>query len=197
MAQSQRADWGDDWGDSDDWGNGGGGAGGRRAPAGKPDYNIVLNDDPSYGRNNYNDSAYPQPPAYGDAHRQLPGQVPAPAANMDYGREAYSSPWYRKKRTWAAAALAIIIVIVVPVAVVVSRNNERENSYPDYSPLNYTLLETCEPGPAAIQSGAIATANMTLQIRATHSSITLIISPGTTRPRASSIMSPKRWQRNT
>jgi hypothetical protein len=144
MAQHQRADWGDDWG------------GGGRRDGRKPSDNIILNDqaefdaypdDHRYGRNNYADNSQFQPPAYGETHHRLPPQGSSAAPNMDYRREEYASPWYRKKRTWAAVALVIILVIVVPVAVVVSRNKNRANAYPDYSTLNYTLLETCESSP--------------------------------------------------
>jgi glucan phosphoethanolaminetransferase (alkaline phosphatase superfamily) len=62
---------------------------------------------------------------------------------MAYNYDRASGPWYRKKRTWAAIALVVIIVIVVPVAVVTTRNKKDANRYPDYSRLNYTLLETC------------------------------------------------------
>lgn len=86
------------------------------------------------------------PPAP-DGHLH-PRQDPAPdlAPNMareyDYdGKD--SAPWYRRKRTWAIVALAVIIAIVVPVAVTVTRNKKHEEAYPDYSKLNYTLLETC------------------------------------------------------
>lgn len=93
--------------------------------------------------NNYEDIPFDPSPAY-SAPSHLPPQGRAAAPNMAYGNEKYSSPWYRKKRTWAVVALVIIIAIVVPVAVVVTRNKNRENAYPDYTKLNYTLLETCE-----------------------------------------------------
>ena len=111
-----------------------------------------------YGRNNYPDNSQFQPPAYqpppyqssayGDPQHRLPAREPAAAPTMDYGRHNYPRPWYQKKRTWAALlALVVILVIVIPVAVVVTRNKNRANSYPDYSAVNYTLLETCKiPG---------------------------------------------------
>jgi cell division protein FtsX len=46
-----------------------------------------------------------------------------------------------RKRTWAlliVGLIIIIVVIVVPVEVV--KNNNR---YPDYTPLNYTISDTC------------------------------------------------------
>ena len=127
----------------DEWGN--------PIRGGKPSNNIALHNQTdfdsgghgSYGRinNNYEDNHFPasSPPAYGDSH-----QAPAPTRNMARGRERYSTPWYRKKRVWAAVALVVLIAIVVPVAVVVTRNKEHANSYPDYTALNYTLLDTCK-----------------------------------------------------
>lgn len=150
----------------DEWGN--------PVRGGKPSDNITMHrqaelnhpgDHGRYGRvnsdnyetnNNFQSSspppAYGNPPlAYGDTRARDPLAYGDPARdpNMARGhhRETYASPWYRKKRTWAAAALIILLVIIVPVAVVVSRNKKHANAYPDYTTLNYTLLETCElPG---------------------------------------------------
>lgn len=63
--------------------------------------------------------------------------------------EEPSEPWYKpkywQKRTWALvlSSIAIIIIIVVVVPVEVTKNH-KGNSYPDYTKLNYTLLETCK-----------------------------------------------------
>ncbi|OIW30281.1 hypothetical protein CONLIGDRAFT_362031 [Coniochaeta ligniaria NRRL 30616] len=131
---AQRPDWDDDWGD------------GRGRRAGKPSNDIILHNQTEYDHRygpadlNYEDP-FESSPAYSSQHR-LPPQGRAANPNMAYGNvnEKYSSPWYRKKRTWAAVALVIIIAIVVPVAVVVTRN--KKSAYPDYTTLNYTLLET-------------------------------------------------------
>ncbi|RKU39979.1 hypothetical protein DL546_001589 [Coniochaeta pulveracea] len=63
-------------------------------------------------------------------------------AHSYYGSEEVSRPWYSKKRVWTAVAVILLIVIVVPVAVTVSKEKQKENRYPNYSKLNYTLLET-------------------------------------------------------
>jgi len=60
--------------------------------------------------------------------------------------DSLSHPWYSVKhwgkKAWLFLALgvAIIIAVVVAVAVVVTRNNR----YPDYSKLSYSLSETCK-----------------------------------------------------
>lgn len=54
------------------------------------------------------------------------------------GPFAFAQSW--SKKTWiiigAAAAAVLIIVIVVPVEVA------KENAYPDYTAINYTLTDT-------------------------------------------------------
>jgi len=46
------------------------------------------------------------------------------------------------KRVWIGVAAAVIIIIAVVVGVVVGVR--RPNAYPNYSKLNYTLLDTSE-----------------------------------------------------
>ena len=143
MSQRQ-TDWGDD-----DWG--------MPARAGQPKsghgMNVLHNqtDHRGYGpvdnsyNNNFDDLPVGGPGAYSN------DRLPPRSHNMDYGsRDKYGTPWYKKKLTWAVAALGVIIAIVVPVAVVVSRNKGHGNAYPDYTALNYTLLETCEMIPLVI-----------------------------------------------
>jgi NADH:ubiquinone oxidoreductase subunit 6 (subunit J) len=70
-----------------------------------------------------------------------------------YSTEEISRPWYSKKRVWSAVAVVLLIVIVVPVAVTVTKEKQKENRYPDYTKLNYTLLETCKPSLSSPSSG--------------------------------------------
>lgn len=48
-----------------------------------------------------------------------------------------------RKRVWVGIGIAAVIVLILAIvpAVVIS-NNKANNSYPDYSPINYTLSET-------------------------------------------------------
>ncbi|KAF7558050.1 hypothetical protein G7046_g5898 [Stylonectria norvegica] len=62
-------------------------------------------------------------------------------------RHAQSSmPWWNprfwRKRVWGGVVAVIIIVIVIVVAVVVTQN--KNNAYPDYSTVSYSLKETYE-----------------------------------------------------
>jgi hypothetical protein len=54
-------------------------------------------------------------------------------------------PWfdvrYWSKRTLILSALALVIVIVIAVAVAVVE--VKKNAYPDYSKLNYSLVDQC------------------------------------------------------
>jgi hypothetical protein len=64
--------------------------------------------------------------------------------------DTLGKPWYNVKswgwKAWTAVGvvLAIIIAIVIAVAVVVTKNNK----YPDYSKLNYKVVDTCTYYPA-------------------------------------------------
>jgi hypothetical protein len=149
MANRRRADW-----DDDDWGTSHSHSRGRTG--GKPGPDIILDDQAEldspylddnhhYGRNNdqRNNSELQPVTSSTDPHR-LPARAPAADPKMDPHRRDYDSPWYRKKRTWTAVALVIVIVIVVPIAVTVTRNKKHGDSYPNYNPVNYTLLETCK-----------------------------------------------------
>ena len=63
--------------------------------------------------------------------------------------EQMSAPWYEwrswSKRIWAyiAVGIVVILIIIIIVPVEVSKT-AHANSYPDYTPLNYTLKDTCE-----------------------------------------------------
>lgn len=67
-------------------------------------------------------------------------------AGYQFDREdSYYHPWYNfkywGKRGWAGfvAVVVVIIVIIIVVAVEVTKNN----AYPDYTQLSYSLSETC------------------------------------------------------
>jgi hypothetical protein len=69
---------------------------------------------------------------------------PPPEYKVDREDTLNPSPWDVRQwgsKKWAAliAGVVIIIVIVVVVAVVVTKNNR----YPDYSTLTYSLADTC------------------------------------------------------
>jgi hypothetical protein len=51
-----------------------------------------------------------------------------------------------RKRTWGfiVAALVVIIIIIVVAVVEVNKNNR----YPDYTPLKYTIEDTCTHSPS-------------------------------------------------
>lgn len=57
-----------------------------------------------------------------------------------------SMPWwnprYWRKRVWGGVAAVIVIIIVVVVAVVVTQN--KNNAYPNYAAVGYSLSETCK-----------------------------------------------------
>lgn len=53
-----------------------------------------------------------------------------------------TSPRNWGKRVWIGVAAAVVIIIAVVVGVVVGLR--RPNTYPNYSKLNYALLDTCE-----------------------------------------------------
>lgn len=63
--------------------------------------------------------------------------------------EEPSAPWYKprywQKRTWALVVSTIVVVLVIIIVVpVVVTKNKQNNSYPDYTKLNYTLTDTCK-----------------------------------------------------
>jgi hypothetical protein len=49
---------------------------------------------------------------------------------------------YWRKRTFLWSALGLIIIVVIVVAVAVTE--VKKNAYPDYSKLNYSLVDTCK-----------------------------------------------------
>lgn len=64
----------------------------------------------------------------------------------------FKSPWNPKnwsRRIWLIVATVTILIVVAIVATVIGVRATRDNgggnsSYPDYSKLNYTLVDTCE-----------------------------------------------------
>jgi hypothetical protein len=119
----------------------------------------------------------------------------------DYGRsslgykvdrdDTLNHPWYNikywGKKAWIAvvAIVVIIIVIVVVVAVEVTKNN----AYPDYTKLNYSLAQNCTSLPFPISPFKILITCQTLE---PVSSITSTTLPAMTPPQVSSTTSRKR-----
>ena len=68
----------------------------------------------------------------------------APAYRID-DEDTLKPRWYDvrewRKKIWIGLGVAVAIIIIVVVVAVVEV--ERANRYPDYSPLSYSLAETC------------------------------------------------------
>ncbi len=86
-----------------------------------------------------------QPPPYTqpDSNARYLSKSPAANASGFYEKGATTSRrnpknWSRKCWIILAVCVIIIVIIVIVVAVVVTR----ENRYPDYSTLNYSLVDT-------------------------------------------------------
>ncbi|KAH7318412.1 family 16 glycoside hydrolase [Stachybotrys elegans] len=72
-----------------------------------------------------------------------PVQSSHPSAQYGYADEPSRwNPRYWRKRVWAGIAVAIVIIIVIAVPVAVTQT--RSDPYPNYVPLNYSLVETYE-----------------------------------------------------
>ena len=67
---------------------------------------------------------------YGQPSRRMPTKMP------------WWNPRYWSRKVWiiVGIVLVVIIVIIIAVAVTVSKNN----AYPNYTELSYTLKDTCE-----------------------------------------------------
>lgn len=102
-------------------------------------------------KNQFSDTVHltnDRPPTYTSGHYGDVGSRFSRAAPPDtsafYGKEGGSSltrnPKNWSRRCWIilAGALVIVLIIVIVIAVVVSRANQ----YPDYSTLNYSLVDT-------------------------------------------------------
>jgi hypothetical protein len=78
-------------------------------------------------------------------HNQMVTNGPPPAYDFSGVQEYHNPRWfdvrYWSKRALILSALAVVIVIVIVVAVTVVE--VKENAYPDYSQLNYTLVDQC------------------------------------------------------
>lgn len=65
-------------------------------------------------------------------------------------RESDRSSWNPKawsRRVWLILVTVIILVVAVVVGIVLglrASKNSGNSSYPDYSKLNYTLIDTCK-----------------------------------------------------
>lgn len=87
------------------------------------------------------------------------GEAPAyeeimlPRKGQDVRHAPSRMPWYNprywRKRVWAGVGTVVVIIIIIIVAILVS--NARKNRYPDYSPLAYSLADTCRSTSTCIQ----------------------------------------------
>ena len=53
-----------------------------------------------------------------------------------------------RKRTWAFLTAGIVIIIIIIIVVVVEV--KKQNQYPDYTPLKYSLADTCTCVPSLL-----------------------------------------------
>lgn len=80
--------------------------------------------------------------------------------------------WSKKTLAIVGAGLIVLIIVVVVVPVEVSKNN----AYPNYSPLNYSLKDTCESISLALcfMAGILCTSIMEIFREARSSPIFFI-----------------------
>lgn len=87
-----------------------------------------------------------------DHNIQMVTNGPPPAYGFNGAREDRDPRWfdvrYWSKRTLILSALAVVIVIVIVIAVAVVE--VKKNAYPDYSKLNYSLVEQCRTPLASV-----------------------------------------------
>lgn len=80
-----------------------------------------------------------------DHNIQMVTNGPPPAYDFNGVQEDRDPRWfdvrYWSKRLLILSALAVVIVIVIIIAVAVVE--VKKNAYPDYSQLNYTLVDQC------------------------------------------------------
>jgi hypothetical protein len=80
-----------------------------------------------------------------DNNIQMVANGPPPAYDFNGVQEDREPRWfdvrYWSKKTLILSALALVIIIVVVVAVAVVE--VKKNAYPDYSKLNYSLVDQC------------------------------------------------------
>lgn len=78
--------------------------------------------------------------------RVKPGEIPPRYEEVNLGSSGGAgdrAPWWKSKKVWIGVAAVVVIAIVIGVAVGVTQG-KKNDSYPDYSQLNYTLKDTCE-----------------------------------------------------
>ncbi|UZP42118.1 hypothetical protein NXS19_009934 [Fusarium pseudograminearum] len=78
----------------------------------------------------------PAAPAYDEILPSRQGQDVRHASS----RMPWWNPRYWRKGIWAAVILAFVVVLIIVIAVSVTK--VKENRYPDYSPLSYSLADT-------------------------------------------------------
>lgn len=86
------------------------------------------------------------PPAYDEIMLTRPGR--------DVRRASPSMPWwnprYWRKRVWAGAVVAVLVILAIIISVAVTK--AKENEYPDYTALTYSLKDTSALLPVACPS---------------------------------------------
>jgi hypothetical protein len=89
-----------------------------------------------------------------DHNIQMVTNGPPSAYDFNGGQQDSAPRWFNlrhwRKRTLILSALAMVIVIVIVVAVAVVE--VKNNAYPDYSQLNYTLVDQCMAPLASIKT---------------------------------------------
>jgi hypothetical protein len=87
-----------------------------------------------------------------DHNTQTVANGPPPAYNTNGVQEDRDPRWfdvrYWSKKALILSALAVVIVIVIIIAVSVVE--VKKNAYPDYSQLNYTLVDQCMASLASV-----------------------------------------------
>ena len=75
-----------------------------------------------------------------------PDEVHADGPMSSIGTRSKWNPsgWQKKWKITAVIVAAIVIIVVIVGAVEGTKNSHHKKSYPDYSPLNYTLNERWE-----------------------------------------------------
>lgn len=93
-----------------------------------------------------------------DHNIQMVTNGPPPAYDFNGVQGDRAPRWfdvrYWRKRTLILSVLAVVIVIVIVVAVAVVE--VKNNAYPDYSQLNYTLVDQCMVPLASVKTSSNA-----------------------------------------
>ncbi|XWW99379.1 hypothetical protein V2A60_007388 [Cordyceps javanica] len=88
-------------------------------------------------------------PAYEDEDDLVPYHG---KANRATTKMPWWNPRYWARKVWIAVAVVVVIIIVV-IGVAVGVTVSKNNAYPSYKPLSYTLQDTCEYSTQRFHSG--------------------------------------------